>query len=271
MHQHLHIRLAVRAAIVVAAAAGLSACDVMVNTMHGGGREKAERTWTRSYALDAAGAAVDIVNVNGEIKVEAVEGSTLEVTAVITARGATPEDAKKTLDQVEMAEEAGAKAVRVQAKYPRELGRHGIEVAYTIRAPKSARLGLETVNGHVHLNGAFAGVKAETTNGGIDGDRLGGSLEASTTNGEIKVKMASVGGDGVSLETTNGSIDVRLPDGVKATLSARCVNGAIKVADLPFEKSGEGSRRKLDGTINGGGAALRLETVNGSIRVGGST
>jgi DUF4097 and DUF4098 domain-containing protein YvlB len=73
----------------------------------------------------------------------------------------------------------------------------------------------------------------------------------------------------VSLETTNGSIDLKLPGDAKGTLSARCVNGGIKVTDLPFEKSGEGSRRKLDGTINGGGAALRLETVNGSIRVGG--
>jgi hypothetical protein len=264
MRQIQRIRFAVRAAVIVAAAAGLSACDVMVNTMHGGGREQAERTWTRSYTLDAGGAAV-----NGGIKVEAAEGSTLDVTAVITARGATPEDAKKTLDKVEMAEEASAKAVRVQAKYPRELGRHGIEVAYTIRAPKFARLSLETVNGRVQVNGAFAGVKAEATNGSVHGEGLGNSVVASTTNGEITLKMASLGGDGVSLETTNGSIDLKLPGDARGTLSARCVNGGIKVTDLPFEKSGEGSRRKLDGTINGGGAAVRLETVNGSIRVGG--
>jgi len=125
-----------------------------------GAREQAERTWTRSYALDAGGAAVGIINVNGTIKVEAVEGSTLDVTAVITARGATTEDAKKALDKVEMAEEATPASVRVQAKYPRELGRQGIEVAYTIRAPRTARLALETVNGRVQVNGAFAGVKA---------------------------------------------------------------------------------------------------------------
>ena len=135
--------------------------------------------------------------------------------------------------------------------------------------PKSARLALETVNGRVQVDGAFAGVKAETTNGGVYGEGLGSSVVASTTNGEIKLQMASLGGDGVSLETTNGSIDVKLPGNAKGTLSARCVNGGIKVTDLPFEKSGEASRRKLDGTINGGGPALRLETVNGSIRVGG--
>lgn len=271
MPQIQRIRFAARAVVILAAATGLSACDVMVNTMHGGGREQAERTWSRSYKLDAGGATVDIVNVNGAIKVETAEGNTLEVSAVISARGATPEDAKQTLDKVEMAEEASASSVRVQAKYPRELGRRGVEVTYTIRAPKSARLELETVNGRVQVDGAFAAVKAETTNGGVYGEGLGSSVVASTTNGEIKLKMAALGGDGVSLETTNGSIDLKLPADAKATLAARCVNGGIKVADLPFEKSGEGSRRKLDGTINGGGAALRLETVNGSIRVGGAS
>ena len=36
------------------------------------------------------------------------------------------DDAKKALDQVEMAEEASASRVRVEAKYPRELGRRGV-------------------------------------------------------------------------------------------------------------------------------------------------
>jgi DUF4097 and DUF4098 domain-containing protein YvlB len=271
MRHSQRIRFVARAAAVLAAAAGLSACDVVVNTMHGGGRAQAERTWTRSYTLTAGEAAVDIVNVNGAINVEAIDGSTLEVKAVLTARGATEDDARKVLDKVEMAEEASAASVRLQAKYPRELGRSGIEVTYTVRAPRSARLSLETTNGQVKVNGVLAGLKAEVTNGSIHGEGLANTVVATTTNGEIKVKMASMGGDGVTLETTNGSIDLRLPADAKATLAARCVNGGISVNDIPFEKSGEGSRRKLDGTINGGGPALRLETINGRIRVGGAS
>ena len=259
-----------RAAVVLLTAAGLSACDVMVNTVHGG-RAQAEQTWARTYTLAGTDVAVEIVNTNGTINVEAVDGSSLEVKAVLTARGATEEDAKKTLAKVEMVEQADASRVRLQAKYPRELGRHGIEVTYTVRAPRSAKVTLENTNGHVKVSGVLAGLKAETTNGSVHGEGLGNTVVATTTNGEIKIRMASVGGDGVALETTNGGIDLKLPADAKATLSARCVNGGIKVADLPFEKSGEGSRRKLDGAINGGGAAVRLETVNGIIRVGGAT
>ena len=260
-------RWTARAAAVLAAAASLSACDVMVNTVHGG-REHAERAWTRTYTLAGPGAAVEIVNVSGTITVEAVEGDTLDVTATVTARGATAEEARKVVDTVEIAEEAGAARVRLKPQYPRELGRHGIEVSFTIRAPRSATIALETGNGQVKVAGAFAGLKAGTTNGAIHGDGLGNAVAATTTNGDIKVQMASVGGDGVSLETTNGSIDLKLPRDAKATVAARCVNGSISVADLPFERSGEGARRKLDGAINGGGPTLRLETVNGRIRVG---
>jgi hypothetical protein len=269
MRQIQRFRFVARAVVVLAAAAGVSACDVMVNTVHGG-RAQAQQTWSRTYTLAGADAVVDIANVNGTFDVEAVDGSSLEIKAVLSARGATEDDAKKVLARVEMVEQADASRVHVQAKYPRELGRHGIEVSYTIRVPRSVKVSIKNVNGQLNLNGAFAGLKAETTNGDVHGEGLANTVVATTTNGEIKVRMASVGGDGVTLETTNGAIDLRLARDAKATLSARCVNGSIKVTDIPFEKSGEGSSRKLDGAINGGGAALRLETVNGSIRVGGT-
>lgn len=252
---------------LVLAAASVAACDVMVNTMHGG-RAKAERAWDRTYTLAGADTSVEVVNVSGPITIEAVDGSTLDVKALISARGATEEAAQETLKQVEIREEASAGRVRLEARIPKELGRNGIEISYTIRAPRTAKVSIETVNGQVTVEGLLAGLRAETTNGNVVGRGLGHNVVASTTNGSIKIQMATLGGDGVRLDTTNGSIDVKLPGDAKATVSARCVNGGIAVSDLPFEKTGEGSRRRLDGTINGGGPAVKLETVNGGIRIG---
>ena len=198
-------RFAARAAVVLAAAAGLSACDVMVNTMHGG-RAQAQQTWTRTYTLAGTDAALDVVNVNGTFDVEAVDGASLEIKAVLTARGATEEDAKKTLAKVEMVEQADASRVHLQAKYPRELGRQGIEVNYTIRVPRSVKVAIENVNGHVKVNGVLGGLKAEITNGAVHGEGLGNTVVATTTNGEISIRMAAMGGDGVTLETTNGGV-----------------------------------------------------------------
>jgi len=255
------------AAVLVIAAASLAACDVAVNTLHGG-NARAEQLWSRTYTLAGAESTVDIVNVNGAITVEAVDGNTLDIKAHITVRGATEEAAQAALKQIEMVEQASSGTVRLEARFPKELGRRSVEVTYTVRAPRTAKLNLATVNGQVTVAGVLGGVKAETTNGNVVGRGLGNAVIAGTTNGEIKIQMATLGGNGISLETTNGTIELKLPEDAKATVSARCVNGGISVSDLAFEKVGEGTRRKLDGKINGGGSAVRLETVNGSIRVG---
>src|SRR5438270_10630851 len=56
---------------------------------------RAEQTanWQKSYPISANG-TVDIENVNGKIEVEPSSGSTVEVTAVKKARGASDEAAK---------------------------------------------------------------------------------------------------------------------------------------------------------------------------------
>lgn len=254
-------------AILLAAAAGTAACDVAVSSMHVG-RERAEKTWARTYTLSGAAPVVEIQNVGGAITVEAVDGNTLDVKALLVAHGATQDDARESLKLVEIREDSSFGGVRLDARPPHSDRRRNFDVTFTVRAPRGANVILKTVNGQVTVSGAFAGLRAETTNGGVEGRGLASGVAATTTNGSIKIQMAKVGADGVSLETTNGSIDLRLPGDAKATVSAHCVNGGIAVSDLPFEKTGEGSRRKLDGAINGGGPALRLETVNGHIRVG---
>jgi DUF4097 and DUF4098 domain-containing protein YvlB len=257
-------------AILFAAAAGAAACDVVVQSMDGG-RAKAERVWTKTYTLAGSDTSVEIVNVNGSITVEAVDGTALDVRARLVAHGATDEAAREFLGRAEIAEETSAGKVRLEAKYPREPRRRGLEVTYEVRAPRTAKLILETVNGPLNVSGGFRGLRADSTNGGVDGKGLAGDVKASTTNGSIKIQMVAVGAGGVSLETTNGSIDLRLPADAKATVSARCVNGGIALSDLPFEKTGEGSRRKLDGRINGGGPDVTIETVNGGVRIGRSS
>ncbi len=257
-------------AFVIGAAASLAACDVVINQMDGefgGGRAKAEQSYAKTFTLDGPGATLEIVNTNGTITVEAIDGNIVDVKATIRARGATEEAAKESLKQVEIKEEASPGRLRLEAKHPRI--RQAIEVKFTLRVPRNVKVNLHSVNGVIDVTGMQASVRAETTNGGVKGRGLGGSVDASTTNGGLDVQMAILGPDGVRLETTNGGIDLKLPAGAKATLAARCVNGGIAVSsDLPFEKDADSNRRRMDGKINGGGVPLKLETVNGGVRVG---
>lgn len=262
------IRRICSAVFVMGAAASLTACDVVINQMDGefgGGSAKAEQAYAKTFTLEGAGATFELVNTNGAITVEAVDGNTVDVKATIRARGASEEAAKEALKQFEIKEEASPGRLRLETKHPRL--RQAIDARFTLRVPRNIKLNVRNVNGAIEIAGMKASVRAETTNGGVKGRGLTGSVEASTTNGGLDVQVAAIGPDGVRLETTNGGIDLKLPADAKATLAARCVNGGITVSDLPFEKDSESSRRRVDGKINGGGATLRLETVNGGVRV----
>jgi hypothetical protein len=72
---------------------------------------------------------------------------------------------------------------------------------------------------------------------------------------------------GVKLDCTNGGIKVRLPRDAKATISARITNGGINTENLPIDANGENNRRHFEGRMNGGGARLDVEGVNGGIRL----
>jgi DUF4097 and DUF4098 domain-containing protein YvlB len=257
------------AAFVIVAAVSFAACDVMISQMDGGfggGRVKAEQSYAKTFKLEGAGASFELVNTNGAISVLAVDGTTVDVKATITARADTEEAAKELLKKVEIKEDASPGRLKLDATRPGR--RQPIEVRFVLLVPRHVKINLQNANGAIDITGMQASVRAETSNGGVKGRGLGGSLEASTTNGGMDIQMAVLGPDGVTLDTTNGGIELRLPADARATLAARSVNGGITVTDLPFEKDARSNRRRVDGTINGGGVPLKLETVNGGVRVG---
>ena len=70
----------------------------------------------------------------------------------------------------------------------------------------------------------------------------------------------------IELKTVNGGIDLALPADASAEVRAQTVNGDIET-DFPITLHGRVSKRRLSGTIGGGGRQLALETVNGGIEI----
>jgi DUF4097 and DUF4098 domain-containing protein YvlB len=127
-----------------------------------------------------------------------------------------------------------------------------------------------TTNGGVRLNGIANEVSASSVNGGIKGEGLSGHIDANTTNGGVEIGLTSLSNAGVTLETVNGGVQLQLPRTAKADISARVVNGGVHVEDdLKLQQTGEKSRRRLDGQLNGGGSRVELSTTNGGIHITG--
>jgi len=251
------------AVLVLPLAVALAGCDVSLGQL----TARATDEWTRTYPLSPGG-EVRIVNTNGRIDVEGVDGPTVEIRAERIARGASEAAARELLPRIVIKDDSTP--ARVSLETERMSGimiGAGFEVRYHVRAPKNAVINVTNTNGQVAVNGLTGTIVAHTTNGGVKGTNLAGGVDARSTNGGVSIEMASIGPERISLETTNGGVTLMLPEKAKATVSASCTNGGITVGALDNFEVTEKSRRHLEGRLNGGGTAIDLQTTNGGIRV----
>ena len=141
-----------------------------------------------------------------------------------------------------------------------------VDVHFTVRVPRGVAFAPRTVNGDVEATDLEGDVDASTVNGSIQVS-TSGHAQAQTVNGSIRARAGRADWTGgAEFKTVNGSITVTLPASTAADVRAETVNGEIET-DFSLTVSGRFSRRRLSGTIGGGGRALELETVNGSIHL----
>jgi DUF4097 and DUF4098 domain-containing protein YvlB len=202
--------------------------------------------------------------------VETGDGDAVTIVAERIVKAATDEAAQEALDAFEIEETVSSDSIKLDSTNKSQ----GISfnmnrtVNYTIHLPRSANLVVRSTNGNVDVTGVGGQFDVRTTNGRVLARDLEGSAKVTATNGTVSLSMASLGRDGVNCQTTNGTITITLPTDAAADLSARVSNGAISYEGLDLRVSEE-SRRRLDGTIGGGGPEVRLQTTNGRIRVQG--
>src|SRR5471032_2656795 len=149
------------AVFVLPLAVALAGCDVSLGNL----TARATDEWTHTYPLTAGG-EVRIVNTNGRVDVEGVDGSTVEVRAERIARGATESAARELLPRIVITEES--KPDRISLETERMSGimiGAGFEVRYHVRAPKNAVINVTNTNGQVVVNALAGKVVAHTTNG----------------------------------------------------------------------------------------------------------
>lgn len=243
------------------------------------------------YPLAAHG-TLDLSNVNGSITIETWDRAEVEIRADKIVKSPSEDEANKTLDRLKVIVDAKPNRVKVEAHYPRGtnglfswLSGRGVEmtkIEFKVRIPREADLRIDnvnggitlqggkgdlrltTINGNVSATGAAGTVTLESTNGGIQAHRTRGTLEASTVNGRVEAELSDLGSGKTSLESTNGGITLRLPASTRANLSASTTNGRVN-CDLDVD--GTKKRTRVEGTLNGGGAEIEIDTVNGSVEI----
>ena len=234
---------------------------------------KAEDTWSRTYKVADKG-RFELINVNGRITAEPADGSEVVVEGKRTAKARSGEGAKDLLNKLEIREEVSDSTVRVESRPPRLSGFSSHQIEWTIKVPKGVIVDVRTTNGGVRLNNLSNEIHAKTTNGGVKGvNVIATVIEASAVNGGVEIALgAPLDTTGsIEMETVNGGVELSLPSESKATIAARCVNGGVHVENLEISREEQQSdfdkRRRLNGTMNGGGAKVNLSTTNGGVRI----
>jgi DUF4097 and DUF4098 domain-containing protein YvlB len=270
------MRLAAAVAASLALAAPASAGDgywasIFADVVSGPARTS-EFRWNGRLP---AGKTLEIKGVNGAILVAPSSGDQVEVVATRRGRRSDPEGVR-----IVTLEHAGG--LTVCAVYPAAEGarpnecaageggrmnvkNNDVNVDFSVRAPRGVNVVARTVNGAVEAAGFDGDVEAATVNGSVKIETAG-VARAETVNGSVNAAMGRADwSSDVEFKTVNGSIRVTLPASASTTVDATTVNGSIR-SEFQVE-GGRIARRRLTGTIGGGGRGLSLETVNGSITI----
>lgn len=219
------------------------------------------KDFNQSYPLQPGG-SFELQNVNGPVEVQGWDKNEIEIHAVKTAK-----ENEADIERVSIEIAAKPEEVSVVTRYPQNEGVE-VAVAYVVHVPHSARIEhLGTVNGTLRVAGVDSVEDLHTVNGNIEVYEGGGSVHAHTTNGNVHLELLRlVDAKGMSAETTNGSLLLALPSGTQANLEARSMNGSF-YSELPVSFESALRQRETRGKLGKGGAPIRLNTINGGIRI----
>lgn len=123
-----------------------------------------------------------------------------------------------------------------------------------------------TSGGSVRIGEVSGTLVAHTSGGSISIDGVGGSIDAKASGGSIRASVTEQPKDDCQLTTSGGSISVSLPENIGLNIKARTYGGKVST-DLPITVRGEISKSHIEGTLNGGGPAMILETSGGNISI----
>jgi DUF4097 and DUF4098 domain-containing protein YvlB len=217
----------------------------------------------QSYPL-APGGRVSLKNVNGAVRVTGWDRGDVKVDAVKKGRS------QQALNDARIVVDARADAIDIRTRYPEDYHEeHPASVEYTVMVPRQSALDkVSTVNGAVTVEGIAGGVRVSTVNGRVEARGLAGDVELETVNGRVEAAFDRLEANTIAMKTVNGQIALALPANAGANLSAKTVHGDVDSDfDLAVREVRRGPGANIQSTIGGGGAQVRLSTVNGGIRL----
>jgi DUF4097 and DUF4098 domain-containing protein YvlB len=222
----------------------------------------------QSYQL-APGASVEIMNINGAIRIETSDTNTAEVYVERLA------PSNEALGRRKVVIEADSNYLRIRGEkgdvgfLERLFGANPSE-KLTLKLPREIALHTKGVNGALIVAELDGPVEVRGVNGRVQIAAANGA-EFKGINGNITIGLKRLNSEGVTLGGINGNIELQLTPGVNAAFDAHGINGNV-VSDLSEVSIDRSKRGTYSGQIgNGGSSVITAKGINGNIRLTRST
>lgn len=150
-------------------------------------------------------------------------------------------------------------------------------IRYTIRLPRKVAVLYDQTNwfsANLTISSMDGDLEIRTNNGDIELNNVTGPVVANTTSGEIRIVYSSLSQEKpTAISTISGPIDITLPASTKSTLKLRSITGEMFTDfDLGLKNTKDGMAKvgggsNIEGTTNGGGVEMKLNTISSNIYI----
>ena len=215
----------------------------------------------------APGSTLALENDVGSIIVEGLDVTSCDVTATITAKAPSEEEAQKLAEQVKIALEQNGNTLTVKTTKPRNKRRRSISISFNITVPKQTALQIGSDVGEIRISNITEEIEVRTDVGKISCREITGDIDLQADVGKVNVVYSKTApaACNVTIKTNVGSIDITTPPECSAAVQADTDVGTI-TTDMPLTIKGKVGKN-LQGTIGAGEGKLYLRTDVGSIRI----
>ena len=253
--------------VVLAAIAGIvvrssSSAELRGLVSHGNAGDVREEI-RKTYEL-SPGARVELVGLNGPVKIETSETKTAEIHIERTA------STQEALDRRKVTVEADANSLRIRGEkeggfISRLFGGSAGE-RVTLKLPRQITLYGKGVNGSFTSEAVDGAVEIAGINGRVQIANAAGRASFKGVNGSIVVGLSKIDVDGVTISGINGNIELQLASDVNADFDARGMNGRV-ISDLPNVSVDQNKKGNYWARIGSGGTGITAKGINGNIRL----
>jgi hypothetical protein len=215
----------------------------------------------------APGSILALENEVGSITIDGQDVVNCDVTATITVKAPTEEEAKELAEQIKIELEQDGNTLTVKTTKPRKKRRRPISIKFKITVPKQTTLQIGSDVGEIQVSNITENIKAQTDVGTISCKEISGDIDLKVDVGKVNVVYSKTApaSCNVNIKTDVGSIDITTPPECSAAVQANTEVGSI-TTDMPLTIKGRVGK-KLQGTIGAGEGKLYLRTDVGSIRI----